>query len=60
MLGLEFEELLLLHAKINSTALTPTAAVSHLLIVFMLCSFISIDTPSALEELPKTVPKSRY
>jgi hypothetical protein len=60
MLGLELEELLLLHAKINNTAVTPTAAVSHVLIVFMLCSFIGIDTPSSLEELPKTVPKPRY
>lgn len=38
MLGLESEELLLLHAKNTSMAATLDAAVSHLVAVFMLCS----------------------
>src|ERR1700679_4335029 len=60
MLGLEFEELLLLQAKKTSMAMAPLAAASHFVTVFMLCSFIGRDTPSSGKELPKTVPKTRY
>lgn len=53
MLGLELDELLLLQAKKINTAATPASVpttrlgdVSHLVTVFMLCSFIGRGTPS--------------
>jgi hypothetical protein len=60
MLGFEFEELDLLHATMDRIIVKPARDASQALFVFMLCSFMSIDTSSSALELPKTVPKSRY
>jgi hypothetical protein len=61
MSGLELlDELLLLQAKKTIMAMAMHGAASHLVTVFMLCSFIGRDTPSSVKQLPKTVPKTRY